>query len=90
MQKIIFIYLIAVNFIAYSLFHLDKESSKNKTYRISEKNLLLISAFGGTLGAWIGMNHFRHKTQKTSFRWKFFVVVILQMIFLYILFRKGR
>lgn len=83
-------YFVTVNFIAYSLFHIDKNAAKKKSFRISEKNLLLLCLFGGTIGAWLGMNHFRHKTQKTSFRWKFFLIVFIQILVVYFLFKRYR
>src|SRR5690606_38218292 len=67
-MKFVFLYLVIVNYIAFSLFHLDKERAIKGKRRISEKNLLSVVAFGGTLGAWIGMNRYRHKTKKISFK----------------------
>lgn len=88
MTKIIFIYLITINFIAYSLFHLDKDYAIKGKRRISEKNLLLSCALGGTFGAWLGMNHYRHKTKKMPFKVWFYVIAISQLIFIIYFVRK--
>ena len=88
MGKIIFIYLIIVNYIAFSLYHLDKQRAIKGKQRISEKNLLTIAAFGGTLGTYIGMQKYRHKTNKLSFKLWFYGILILQIIFFFVVYKK--
>ena len=39
-----------------------------KVPRLPERNLLLLAIVGGGIGAWLGMEVFRHKTQHRSFR----------------------
>ena len=39
-----------------------------KVPRLPEKNLLLLALVGGGVGAWLGMELFRHKTQHRAFR----------------------
>src|SRR5690554_1449330 len=82
-MKFVFLYLVIVNYIAFSLYHLDKERAMKGKRRISEKNLLTIAAFGGTVGAWIGMNKYRHKTKKLSFKLWFYAIFILQVLFFF-------
>ena len=79
-MKILFLYLVLINYIAFSLYHLDKQRAIKGKQRISEKNLLTIAAFGGTLGAYIGMQKYRHKTNKLSFKLWFYVIIILQIV----------
>jgi len=43
--------------------------------RIPERTLLLVSLLGGWPGAWWASQYFRHKTQKTSFRIRFWAAV---------------
>ena len=69
----LWLYLIAVNLLAFVIYGLDKLLAKVKsrfsgTRRVPEKTLLLLAALGGGLGAWLGMELFRHKTQHRSFR----------------------
>lgn len=87
-MKFIFLYLIAVNYIAFSLYHLDKERAIKGKRRISEKNLLTIAAFGGTLGAWIGINKYRHKTKKVSFRLWFYAIAALQILLFFAFYKR--
>ena len=66
----------------------DKYLAKAQKRRISEKTLLSFVAFGGVFGAGIAMLFFRHKTSKSSFLWKYFGIVLLQIALLYLLFYK--
>jgi len=87
-MKILFLYLVLINYIAFSLYHLDKERAIKGKRRISEKNLLTVAAFGGTLGAWIGMTKYRHKTKKLSFKIWFYCILILQIVFFLMIYRR--
>lgn len=87
-MKIVILYFIIINYIAFSLYHLDKERALKGRHRISEKNLLTVAAFGGTLGAWIGMRKYRHKTRKTSFKLWFYTILALQLMLFFIVYKK--
>ncbi len=57
--------------VAFILYGVDKKRSKSrrrKIRRIPERTLLLVSIFGGGIGAWFGMRFFRHKTRHMNFR----------------------
>ena len=60
------IYLI-LNIFAFVYFGSDKDKARNGEYRIPERNLL-IAAFFGPWGAFLGMRYFHHKTKKTKFK----------------------
>ena len=70
-------YLIGINILTFLIYGLDKYLATKKTYRVSEYSLLVLSFFGGSLGAILGMKIFHHKTKKISF-W------ILNILFLII------
>lgn len=61
------IYLAVVNALAFILYGADKYSAVKGGWRISERNLLLIAAVGGSVGAYIAMRLFRHKTRHKRF-----------------------
>jgi uncharacterized membrane protein YsdA (DUF1294 family) len=65
--KMILIYLLGVNVIAFILMVADKQKAMKQQYRIPEHTLWLISLIGGALGSFISMNVFRHKTRHRSF-----------------------
>jgi uncharacterized membrane protein YsdA (DUF1294 family) len=57
-----------INAAAFVLYGMDKFKAKKNNWRISEQSLLAVSLFG-PIGAWLGMQHFRHKTQKPIFKY---------------------
>jgi uncharacterized membrane protein YsdA (DUF1294 family) len=65
-----------VCFIAYGL---DKRQAAHGGRRVSERTLHLLAFLGGWPGALIGQRHFRHKTQKMTFRIVFWMVVVLHV-----------
>ena len=71
-------WILIANIVAYILFYADKKASESHSRRISEKMLLLWCAVGGSVGGYMAMRHFRHKTQKQSFRYRFFIIVGIQ------------
>lgn len=79
-----FYILLAINIFAFLLMGYDKKLAKRKKSRISEKTLLMSAFLGGSLGSGIGMLCFRHKTSKNSYLVKFWSIVIVQIILLYI------
>jgi uncharacterized membrane protein YsdA (DUF1294 family) len=61
------IYLLLINSITYLAFWIDKERAQMHLYRISESNLLLLAALGGSPAAIFAQQHLRHKTRKQPF-----------------------
>lgn len=59
--------LAALNLTAFILFAVDKYKAKHGSWRIPESRLIGIALIGGSLGALLGMQLFRHKTQHTRF-----------------------
>ncbi len=73
-------YFIAINFVAFAAFGLDKTFAESGARRISESRLLGWAALGGTPGAYAGRHLFRHKTRKVSFSERLHAVAILQVL----------
>ena len=89
MELPIIIYLVIVNIVAFCLMGIDKSKAKKKKWRIPEKTLFLSAIFGGSIGANVGMQVFRHKTKHMSFVIGMPAILILQValvVFLYIKF----
>lgn len=63
----IIVYLVCVNLIAFAAFGVDKSRARRGAWRISESALLFLAAVGGSIGAFVGMRVFHHKTRKPLF-----------------------
>jgi uncharacterized membrane protein YsdA (DUF1294 family) len=79
-----FFILLALNIFAFGLMGYDKYLAKNKQGRISEKALLTSALIGGSIGSGIAMLYFRHKTVKKSYLVKFWAVIIVQIMAIFI------
>jgi uncharacterized membrane protein YsdA (DUF1294 family) len=62
--------------VTFAVFGLDKWRAGRGVRRVPELTLVLLGAMGGWVGGWIGMNMFRHKTAKWSFKLKYAAAVI--------------
>ncbi len=79
------IYGILVNVIAFLLYGIDKWNARKGLRRIPEKTLLGIAAVGGSVGAYAGMQLFRHKIRKPKFSIGVPIIFVIQIgILLYI------
>ena len=83
MNEALMYFCIVINIITFLVFGYDKWQAKNNKKRVSEFHLLLLTAIGGTIGGLLGMNFFKHKTNKFSFILSFYTIMILQIILLY-------
>ena len=79
-MNLIFYFLLLVNVLAFVLVGYDKIVAQKNRRRIPEITLLTFVFFGGTLGSGLAMLLFRHKTSKTSYLIKFWVMVVLQIL----------
>lgn len=66
-MKILLIYLLTINAVAMLFMLADKCKAKKKAWRIPEATLMGLAAIGGSLGALMGMQLFRHKTKHPKF-----------------------
>lgn len=87
MYKTLFIYLTIINLIGFIVMLIDKSRAIHKEWRISEKTLLMISVFGGSIGIFAGMHVFRHKTKHLKFTIGVPLIFIIQIIAAVYLFK---
>lgn len=74
------IYLIIINLAAFILYWLDKRKAQKGEWRIRETTLIGIALIGGTIGAFLGMYVWNHKTKKWYFKFCLTLILILQII----------
>lgn len=72
-------FLAAMNVAAFAAYGSDKYRSMHGQWRIRERTLLLLALLGGSAGAWLGMQVFRHKTQHLKFKYGVPVIFLIQL-----------
>ena len=85
MKQLIYIaliYLAAINSVTFFLYGIDKWKAKRAKWRIEESTLLWWAAFGGCIGALLGMKAWHHKTQHRKFTWGVPAILIAQIAIL--------
>lgn len=93
MTKLILLYLLTINAIAFLLMLVDKQKARKNLWRIPEATLIGSALLGGSIGALAGMYTFRHKTRHLKFTLGIPAIFILQIALsgyiLYQLYRQG-
>ena len=78
-KQIIIIYLIAINVVTFFLYGIDKWKAKRSKWRIPEATLLGLAVIGGSIGAWIGMKVWHHKTMHKKFKYGLPLILLAQI-----------
>lgn len=86
--KIFLIYFFTINIIGFLSMGIDKYKAKHNLWRTPENTLLLLSFLGGSIGSFIGMKLFRHKTLHPQFKYGIPAFFIINIICIYFLFTK--
>ena len=79
MLAMLIYYLITINVLTFIVYGVDKWKARRGRWRVPEATLLGLTALGGSVGAWLAMQLFRHKTQK-KFRYGVPVILVLQLV----------
>ena len=77
--KILIIYLVAINVVTFFVYGLDKLKAKRRAWRIPEAVLLTLAVIGGSVGAWLGMKVWHHKTAHNEFRFGIPLIIAAQI-----------
>lgn len=72
--------LTVVNAVAFIVYGIDKCRARNAKWRIPEATLLMLAVVGGSVGAWLGMKAWHHKTRHMKFRYGVPVILLLQIV----------
>lgn len=83
----LFVWITAINLLAFEAFRRDKAAAQDLRFRISESRLLILCLLGGALGGVTASRLYHHKTAKLSFRLKFWFTVATHGMAACLLFR---
>ena len=79
LPHIVLIYLAVINVVTFFMYGIDKWKAKKSKWRIR---------LGGSMGAWLGMKVWHHKTQHKKFRFGVPAIIIIQLsIIVYLLYK---
>lgn len=78
-EQLILIYLIAINVVTFFAYGIDKWKAKRSKWRISEATLSGMAVIGGSIGAWLGMRVWHHKTMHKKFQFGIPLILIIQL-----------
>ena len=78
-QHIIVIYLVVINVATFFTYGIDKWKAKCSKWRIREAALLRQAVLGGSVGAWLGMKVWHHKTMHKKFKYGLPLILLAQI-----------
>ena len=72
--------LLAINVLTFLIYGLDKYKAKRAKWHICERTLLSMALVGGSIGAWLGMKVWHHKTMHKKFKYGIPAILSLQIV----------
>jgi uncharacterized membrane protein YsdA (DUF1294 family) len=78
--QVLGIYVGLINVYGLVMMYVDKKKSRRRKARISERQLFVVTALGGSLGTIVGMKLFKHKTKKPSFSLLFPLILFVEAV----------
>ncbi len=81
------LYAVLINLAALIVFGVDKKRARRHEWRISERTLFLLALAGGSVGAILGMLVFRHKTRKWYFILGIPLILMIQIISVWLVWK---
>ncbi|UKK54178.1 DUF1294 domain-containing protein [Prevotella sp. E2-28] len=78
--------LLVINAVTFLVYGIDKVKAKQGSWRISEATLLILAVIGGSIGAFLGMKVWHHKTMHKKFKYGLPLILLAQMSLIYLLF----
>ena len=85
LRHIAFAYFVIVNLFTFIIYGLDKWKAKKSKWRFSEAMLLKLAIIGGSIGAWLGMKTWHHKTMHKKFKYGIPTIIIIQLLIIIII-----
>ncbi len=79
-EQFILVYLVVMSVVTFFVYGIDKWKAQHKRWRIPESVLLGLAAVGGSVGAWLGMQVWHHKTQHKKFKYGVPAIFVAQLV----------
>ena len=79
-MELLLYYFVCVNVLTFFVYGIDKWQARQGKWRISEATLLLFAVIGGSIGAWLGMRVWRHKTMHKKFKYGIPAILMINII----------
>lgn len=86
-HKWLLIYLLIINIITFVLFAIDKWKAIHGRWRVRTITLMGFALAGGTVGGLLAMYIFRHKTKTASFTVGLPVMLVVQVVILWCVYK---
>ena len=88
-HRLLLYYLGIINIVAFIVYGIDKLAAIKQKSRIPIITLLGLAFIGGSIGAWIAMYVFRHKTRKDYFVVGIPLIFVMQIVVLFFAMNAG-
>ena len=88
--QLILIYLVTINVATFFTYGIDKLKAKKSLWRIRESALLGLAILGGSIGAWLGMKVWHHKTMHKIFKYGIPLILAVQIVLLLLVSCKSQ
>ena len=85
MLESISIIIVIINIVTFIIYGIDKYKAKKGKWRIPENSLIGLAIIGGSIGAYIGMRVWHHKTMHLKFKYGIPLIIIIQLIAAYMI-----
>lgn len=83
MLESISIIIAIINIVTFIIYGIDKYKAKKGKWRIPENSLIGLAIIGGSIGAYLGMRVWHHKTMHLKFKYGIPLIIIIQLIAAY-------
>ena len=88
MNSLITYYILGINVITFIIYGIDKLKAKKGKWRTPEACLLGLAVIGGSIGAYLGMKVWHHKTMHKKFRYGIPMIMAMHAVLLVYLMTK--
>lgn len=83
MLESISIIIVIINIVTFIIYGIDKYKAKKGKWRIPENSLIGLAIIGGSIGAYLGMRVWHHKTMHLRFKYGIPLIIVIQLVIAY-------